>query len=107
MGHISEATMNGPPAHYYQPVSTQGSQQPQQAVRHQKFHLQTEINEAEEEYPDDEVADEIPDQDSTEEEQDRLEIDDEGHVDESKDATSSVREKLRPVDMLPTHGGAF
>lgn len=34
-------------------------------------------------------------------------MDDEGLVNESKDATSSVKEKLRPVDMLPTHAGAF
>ena len=34
-------------------------------------------------------------------------MDDEGHVNESKDATSSVREKLRPVDVLPTHAGGF
>ena len=34
-------------------------------------------------------------------------MDDEGLVNESNDATSSVKEKLRPVDMLPTHAGAF
>lgn len=34
----------------------------------------------------------------------------EGHINDyttSKDAALSVREKLRPADMLPTHGGAF
>lgn len=33
--------------------------------------------------------------------------DEEGRVNESKEKTLSVREKLRPVDMLPTHAGAF
>jgi len=76
----------------------------QQANR-PKFYSQTEINEAEEDYPDEEVADEIPDQDDTEDEQEHLVSDDEGHINES--ATSSMRDRLRPVDMLLTHGGAF
>ena len=33
--------------------------------------------------------------------------DEEGHINGSKERTLSVRDKLRPVDMLPTHGGAF
>ena len=36
-----------------------------------------------------------------------IEKEDEVLVDETKDATASVKEKLRPADMIPTHGGAF
>lgn len=47
-------------------------------------------------------------EEDTEDEQDLLKSDDdEGHVNESKEATLSVKDKLRPVDMLPIHGGAF
>lgn len=60
------------------------------------------------------MADEIPDDNiandgDTEDEQDLLKSDEEeGHANESsKAATLSVKDKLRPVDMLPTHGGAF
>ena len=81
-------------------------------VQRHKFYSQTEINEADEDYPEDEVADEIPDQNEieadTEDEQDMLPSnDEEGHINDSKERTLSVRDKLRPVDMLPTHGGAF
>ena len=93
-------------------VSSQESYQGTGIVQKHKFYSQTEINEADEDYPEDEVADEIPDdqhdvEGDTEDEQDLLKSDDdEGHINESKDALS-VRDKLRPVDMLPTHGGAF
>jgi len=55
------------------------------------------------------VADEIPDEhdDTEDEEQNILKSDDEGHVNESQEASESVHGRLRPVDMLPTHGGAF
>lgn len=73
----------------------------------------TEINEREEDYPDEEIADEIPDEeaDTTEDEQDHhlvsdVDIDEESRVN-NESVTSSVRERLRPVDMLLTHGGAF
>ena len=74
------------------------------------MYAQTEINEAAEDddYPEEEVADEIPDpnpDDDTEDENDDCISDDEGHANQS--ATISMNERLRPRDMLVTHGGAF
>lgn len=74
----------------------------------QRLYAQTEINEAVEDndYPEQEVAEEIPDpDDDTEDEQDHCVSDDEGHANQS--ATTSMRERLRPTEMLVTHGGAF
>lgn len=89
------------------PLSTQGSiaQPANLHLNLQKLYSQTEINEAEEDYPDDEVADEIPDPDDTEDEYAHRVSDDEGHA--NKSATTSMRDRLRPTDMLKTHGGAF
>ena len=74
------------------------------------MYAQTEINEAAEDddYPDEEVADEIPDRnpdDDTEDENDHCVSDDEGHANQS--VATSMNERLRPKDMLVTHGGAF
>ena len=51
--------------------------------QHHRLYSQTEINEAEEDYPEDEIADEIPDGDDTEDEQEHLVDEDEGHANES------------------------
>lgn len=55
------------------------------------------------------MADEIPDEhdDTEDEEHNILKSDDEGHVNESQEAPEFVPGRLRPIDMLPTHGGAF
>lgn len=50
--------------------------------QHHRLYSQTEINEAEEDYPEDEIADEIPDGDDTEDEQEHLVDEDEGHANE-------------------------
>ena len=63
-----------------QPLSTQVSIDPAPRAR-QKFYSQTEINEAEEDLPDEEIADEIPDQleyDDTEDEREHHISDDDG-----------------------------
>ena len=72
-----------------------------------KMYSQTEINEAEEEYPDEEVADEIPDHEDTEDEQEHRISEEEGHVNESKEVTTLMKEKLRPIEMLQTSGAQF
>lgn len=69
------------------PLSTQSSHGPLQLGKQQKFYSQTEINEAEEEYPDEEVADEIPDQDDTEDELEHCVSEDEARLDDSKEAS--------------------